>query len=206
MKIKQFGLQRTGTNAIVRLLEANYDVQVATNIGGWKHGVYRRDIMHRTYGGDLDCIVCIRSPLAWISSMFRYRPKGETLAQHVAKDHHAAIWSTYYRSFMRLKIPDRRIVFVRFEDLILNPLQTTRNTVKALGLAPEIKGGTFEFCETRIDSGDRDTGVKYDPGWHLRQGHLSEYNEAMLEQIRMRLDWQVVEHFNYGSKVRGEVT
>ena len=68
-QIKQFGLQRTGTNYLRILLESNYNVQILTNIGGWKHGFYNvPQIMKK----ELDCIVMCKNPFSWLVSLHSF--------------------------------------------------------------------------------------------------------------------------------------
>ena len=58
--IKQYGLQRSGTNYLAFLLEQNYYVDVWVNRGGWKHGPYT------PINPEMHCIIISKNPFAWI--------------------------------------------------------------------------------------------------------------------------------------------
>lgn len=95
--IKQFGLQRSGTNALRAIIEVNFDLRVATNILGDKHGSiswmamqdwaagtpapdslspedYSR-LLDALHGRTLKFILSVKDPVSWVSSYFRYSKK-----------------------------------------------------------------------------------------------------------------------------------
>ena len=94
--IKQYGIQRSGTNYMRAVFEMNTDCRVLANIGGFKHGkitnktdysqvktelskeeIAKIDSMLQQ--GKIPKIVIIRNPYSWIPSIARYLNKKITL-------------------------------------------------------------------------------------------------------------------------------
>ena len=97
--IKQFGLQRSGTNAVKAMLEVNFpDVFILTNILGNKHECSSRnamaamaaelavsepeldkalveEIQNCVGNGEIAYIFNIKDPVSWLCSYFRYQKK-----------------------------------------------------------------------------------------------------------------------------------
>lgn len=69
-QIKQFGLHRSGTNFLRVILQENYHVSVLADEGGWKHGPYE---VPERLGRELDCVICVKNPYAWLVSLHKYR-------------------------------------------------------------------------------------------------------------------------------------
>jgi len=125
--IKQYGIQRSGTNFMRAMFEMNMDCRVLSNIGGFKHGritnatnmgIVKTEIpMDEINRIDQDLqaniiprIVVIRNPYAWVPSISRYYNKPITkefidqqmeryvgLNSHWAKECDSVI---YYEEFM----------------------------------------------------------------------------------------------------------
>ncbi|WP_147361504.1 sulfotransferase [Dichotomicrobium thermohalophilum] len=95
--IKQFGLQRSGTNALRGIIEVNLDLRVAANILGDKHSSiswaamedwaaemplpkslspkdYNR-LLDALHGRTLKFILSVKDPVSWVNSYFRYSKK-----------------------------------------------------------------------------------------------------------------------------------
>ena len=71
LKIKQYGLPRSGTNYFKSILENNYYVHVLPNTGGHKHEFYQE------IENPLDIIVSFKNPYAWLVSMHKYQLLGQ---------------------------------------------------------------------------------------------------------------------------------
>lgn len=72
-RIALLGMFRSGTNYTRTLLEAHYDVEVAYNLLGWKHGLLPtfapRSGMNLP---DAQPLVVVKHPLAFLRSVYRY--------------------------------------------------------------------------------------------------------------------------------------
>lgn len=160
-RIKQYGLQRSGTNYTKFLLDRNYDVDVLTERGGQKHGHYALDAS----GLEVDAVVVtVKNPFAWLVSMFnflnslaseRYRhPEdwddflcGEFLSPQPSSvlffDNPAECWSKMNRHWLSIYDPSVSVVVItRYEDLLASPEEETNRIATMVGL--ERRAAPFE--------------------------------------------------------------
>lgn len=73
-EVKMFGLQRSGTNYLEKLMIENYDVKIHTNKGGWKHGKYMKGKMIKAFGHEIDCLFISKNVYSWLWSAFKHWP------------------------------------------------------------------------------------------------------------------------------------
>ena len=132
--LKQYGIQRSGTNFMRAMFEMNLNCRVLSNIGGFKHGeitnatnmkIVKTElplseiklIDQKLQTNKIPRITIIRNPYAWIPSIARYYNKSITkdfineqiqryinLNSHWAENCDCVI---YYEEFM--KCPDKII-------------------------------------------------------------------------------------------------
>lgn len=69
-RIRQYGLQRTGTNAVRALLEINCGVNVLTHTNGSKHDLPTREAVEES---DTLFVINVKDPISWLASYYRYR-------------------------------------------------------------------------------------------------------------------------------------
>lgn len=198
--VKQYGLQRTGTNYVERLLRLNYDVRVLTNKGGWKHGPYR---LPELLGEDLDCIVSIKNPLSWLWSMHKYKPNGEHFRTHVRNGRYINLWNEYYRAFDKLRLDHHKVIVVRYEDVLENTQTTIERIAYLLGLESTTK--TFQDVETVIRSGHRVTRVKFDRSFYLKKKYLGSFDKELLTFAFMALDKELLREYGYYEEIQGQI-
>jgi len=149
-EIKQYGLQRSGTNFLRIILQENYEVSVHPNFGGWKHGFYE---CSRRLGRELDCAICFKDPYAWVNSFYNFRhpDKDSPFADFVrgpltvsgGPDKPPATitspnpiqhWVRMNEHWLAFELKARRKFLFRYEDVLADPIGKIQDLVKSLGL------------------------------------------------------------------------
>lgn len=148
-KIFIAGCARSGTSLtknLMRCFEDTYVVQKETPVdkfneldgeSGWlvikrTAGSYRR--LHKL-SSDIDLIYCLRHPVDVMTSQ---HPKTKHLRRfHVTSDR----WTGERDALIRLRKeqPKRRILYIRYEDLVREPDRIQNEISKSFGLTPRIK-------------------------------------------------------------------
>jgi len=174
--IKQYGAKRSGTNYTRWLLQENFpDVQVMSEVLGWKHGPHTGidwsggDWVDRSHGsaaeaekrrllalvtddlrkavaaGELRYIVTVKNPYAWWDSYARFT---ETKRPDLAMtpEEGVGLWNSLHLNWLSLT---RRplAVMVRYEDLLLDLGSTLDRIAGSLRLA---KGGGYVDAKVRM--------------------------------------------------------
>lgn len=141
--IKQYGIQRSGTNYMRAVFEMNTDCRVLSNIGGFKHGkitnvsnfreikseIPREEILRidkMLQANEITRIVIIRQPFSWIPSIARYLNKPitndfikEQLDRYIELNSHWATECDYT---------------IYFDELLQCPECIINDCVKEIGL------------------------------------------------------------------------
>lgn len=148
-EIKQYGLHRSGTNFLRVILQENYRVTVFSNEGGWKHGHYE---LPQRLGRELDCVVCVKDPYAWLVSLHRYRhparnvafpdfvrspikvvgPDGE--AHAIESPNPVRLWGEMHQHWLSVKLRSHQMFVFNYEKVLARPEQSVQDLVEALGL------------------------------------------------------------------------
>lgn len=193
--IRQYGLQRTGTNAIRYLIEANYLASIETLSGGSKHDApaQKQDI----YAGYL---ISVRDPLSWLSSYYRLRkkkandrgdwlPKIEDLAEE-----YLDLWLMRTREHLFLHDKDGPTAVVQNESVVRSPLQETIRAAERLGI-PRRLGSAFEIPTRRLRRGGAGDPVRsLMSGSFLDRHHLLSGGPArMLPRGVQAMAWRAFE-------------
>ncbi len=148
-EIKQFGLHRSGTNFLRVILQENYHVTVLSNEGGWKHGPYE---VPTRLGRELDCMICVKNPYAWLVSLHRYRHPEKDLAfpefvrspinvvgpggpEHaIVKPNPVRLWVDMYQHWLSVKLESHRMFVFQYEKVLASPRESIQGLVHALQL------------------------------------------------------------------------
>lgn len=128
-RIKQFGLERTGTNYTRFLLQENFEVVVEMHVGRWKHATVPLDRL-----ADYDhLLVNVKHPFAWCASYLKFY---RNLSTNVHVLHPIvrlwAAFNDYYLALTRTH-PDK-VSIMRFEDLLLDGQRALAPVVAKLAL------------------------------------------------------------------------
>lgn len=146
MRVKQYGLQRTGTNAVKALLEDNFhNVEVLTTTYGSKHDLPEPDVADDP---ELRFCVNVKDPLSWLVSYHRYRSlqaREEKPSRRIDPlTRLADVWlerweeNTYAYLSLAERYPGRSTV-IQHEHLLRNPGEVVSQLERDLDL--ERRGG-----------------------------------------------------------------
>lgn len=176
--VKQYGIQRTGTNALKALLETNcQDVDVLSSTYGSKHGFPADDLP-----GDLRLVVSIKDPVTWVVSYYRFR-SAKALDENPPRvydpletlvDQSLSYWASRTAAYLRLADERERVAIVQHETLLRDPLAVLASVKEALGLcwAPGERELFRDVCMRRGGEHDRGRALvhprwKFSPDRHL---------------------------------------
>jgi len=148
-EIKQYGLHRSGTNFLRIILQENYHVSVLTNVGGWKHGFYE---LPQRLGRELDCIICLKDPYAWVHSFYNYRhPEKDLPFSDFVRNELKLIgpdgpdhiitspnpmkhWVRMHEHWLGVELKEHRKFVFRYEEILADPSGSIRELVRILKL------------------------------------------------------------------------
>ena len=148
-EIKQYGLHRSGTNFLRIILQENYHVSVLTNVGGWKHGFYE---LPQRLGRELDCIICMKDPYAWVHSFYNYRHPEKDLPfsdfvrneltligpdgpEHtITSPNPLKHWVRMHEHWRAAELKEHRKFVFRYEEILANPAASIQELVRVLKL------------------------------------------------------------------------
>lgn len=133
--IKIFGIERSGTNYLQKLLQMNFnDLLVFTNGFGWKHGkpqdpdkwIKSKECLEKDYfsflrkeNKSIDFIVIIKDPYYWHNSIKKFAKQKYDFHQQFTK------YNTLYGAYIDLLENNtpffKRGLYMRYEDILKNP-------------------------------------------------------------------------------------
>jgi hypothetical protein len=211
---KMFGLQRTGTNLMRLLMLKNFHVHSAERGGEWKHGPASKELQRQWNGLPMHFVLCVKTPYAWIFSCYRYfcRSAGSdrTVAPQFRKQRDMTFeqfvysptyefenpvdrWNRMYQHWLQVLPKDRTLV-VRQEDQLEQQETVLTRAAKEFQLAP--KANPFIVMDHHIGV-DMRVGGSMDRSFYMKRQYLDAYSNLTLDFVNDRLNWHLMEKFNY---------
>lgn len=192
--VKQFGLQRTGTNYLRQLLMHNYNARVLTNGGGWKHGRYK---VKRVLGHEVDCVVMTKNLLSWLWSYYKYTGQNGTFVQFVTCGTYIEHWNALNGHWLDVaeRLTDSKMIFSRCEDLVANPKKECQRIAKALGLT-RCKG-PFWDTDKRINASGTLTPQPFNRKALIKAEYMKHYSQKLIKVAAELQDEDVTRRLGY---------
>jgi len=205
--VKVYGLLRTGTNYMTKLMELNFDVFcLASTEEGWKHGACQ-------YNEHFYYVFLVKNPYSWIVSFREWeqihnRSDASSLTEFITDtvtqcqlndawvlDNPVSAWSESLRSWS--KYQDRNnVIFVRYEDL----LDSFDKQLGRIGNAFGFKrlDDKFRNLETRADNWSTPKPRRnLSPDFYRNEEYMKLFSPGDLEIMRKYLDRELVESYGY---------
>jgi hypothetical protein len=214
-----FGLQRTCTNLVRRLLMDNFDTLTCERGLEWKHGPVKSTDRHID-GRRMRLVVCVRDPLVWLPACRRYfnghKGSDNTVCRHFRRRWSLADfcrrrhyrwaspvdrWNEMNRHWLDvLKANPELGVVVRSEDLMSPEGQTAdiRRIQEALSLAPTRE---FQPIVNRVDNLCQVRRQRMDFGYYNHRAYLDDYPPKLLAWVVDRLDKSLMAELGYATEV-----
>jgi len=205
--VKVYGLLRTGTNYLTRLIELNFRAFcLASTEEGWKHGPCN-------YDPDLKYVFAVKDPYSWLVSFmdweiihgrFTGQSMKEFIAGPVTHPQLKKAWgcsdvlSAWNRSLgeWRQYMQKPNAVFVRYEDLTESYEAELSRIGDTLGLRQ--RNTAFMDLDARADDWKTPRPRKERHQDYYREAHyLQHFTRDDLEIIRNKLDPDLVDAFGY---------
>jgi len=190
LEIKMYGLKRSGTNYTQKLLERNYRVKVHDNRGGWKHGPY---IIPNLLGKELNCVVVIKQPLAWLVSLYKHLQSPWPFPMFA--NHYIHEWNSMYFHWLSVKPVQCKIIPVRYECLLQDKRKVCEKVAQQLGL--EAKNKEFNLVERIIGPGGKEVEKKFDVSYYVEKKYLVMYSPLLQKKIKSTVYEQLVKILGY---------
>lgn len=210
---KMFGLQRTGTNLMVALMQRNFHVHSLEIGAEWKHGPLESP--DRQWNGvPARFVLCVRNPYAWAVScyrLFRRTYEGDSsVAPQFQRDPSMSFeefavtptyefetpihrWNAMNRLWLDTLPADRRVV-VRQEDQLdgqMRVLEKVEGELHLERLAPAIR-----MIEKRIDINAAPAG-EMNRDYCIDREYMASYTPALLDRVNATLDWGLMAELGY---------
>lgn len=219
--IKIHGLQRTGTNYLAHLINENFErAKSLVNLGGWKHGHYHAPWF---LGREVHVVVINKHPYSWLVSMYRYWNKREKrigmdlqgvsfdtfvrnkVVFEIQRDvpylfrasNPVQYWNNMYFHWMTIRINQKRVYFIKYEELLAMPERAISDLGVALGLTR--KANFVNSDNTFVPAGERlaQEGTFTAKNYYQEHEYLKCYTPELLEFVNQELDLEVLDHYNY---------
>jgi hypothetical protein len=148
-EVKEYGLHRSGTNFLRVILQENYEVNLLTNTGGWKHGYYE---LPQRLGREMDVVICVKNPYAWLLSFYKHLQPEQTISfaeflrqpinlqrperqdRALCADGPAQLWVQMYEHWLAIELKHHRKFLFRYEDVLADPRGSIAELVTKLEL------------------------------------------------------------------------
>lgn len=214
--IKQYGIQRSATNYIRRLLELNFvyvDVlmhrlgskhESPIDFLGWINESKQNEYLREPYkNGEIKFITVTKNPYAWLLSSYRYRNKKQGHIDPEKKEFINASFRHYnqeHRAWIKLteNYKDRAII-VKYEDLLQNLSAEMEKIQKVLDLEPLNDRYIDEpkVIKPSEENVTRLTKRDFNEEYYLKQEYLNELSDYQIRNINSAADWNVMAKLGY---------
>lgn len=205
--VKVYGLLRTGTNYMTRLLEINFDVfALQSTERGWKHGPCE-------YSDSIRFVFLVKNPYSWIRSFWEWekihlrtdaRSLEAFMTQNITHpelrrrwhaDTPIDAWNLSLKSWLTLRDAGN-VAFVRYESLLTGFDRQLLEIQDRLSLKARLP--SFRNLESRADdwkTPEPRKALKTD--YYREEQFIKEFSDAELHIMRDRLDPAVMNEFGY---------
>lgn len=217
MNILIYGLQRSGTNYLEKILTDRYQVEIINRnhdktYPGAKHfrlydnkdfvpePGYRNDVRIESYQ-HLEsmlavqpdyCIVISKDPYSWLESYNKWaaKCKWDKVSHHYIDE-----YNLFYGKWIELSGQTGKIVFVRYIDLLKDVYGELKQLEKKLGLKKKLFAQLSKAEYSLISQSDIFTmeHAKY----YLEERYFANYTQDRLDEINSRLDKCVMSRLGY---------
>lgn len=203
MIIKQFGLQRSGTNYTKHLLVENYNVKVMTNSGGWKHGYYRAKPIPTN---EVDVIITIKNPYAWLVSVYNYfnpHPRNISLKEFIRREYKfegmrnkspIIHWNTMNNHWCNLMLWNHKVVVVKYENLLIDAEKYCDIIATELNLKRtriDFYDPKMEIMANALEHPDK----KFNREYYIQKKYMDEFSDDDIYFIKNQLDKNLTTRF-----------
>jgi len=205
--VKVYGLLRTGTNYITRLIDLNFDVFcLESTEEGWKHGPCN-------YHERFYYVFMVKDPYSWLSSFYEWelihnRTKAGSLSEFITGpvthpelqrawsiDYPISAWSESLRSWSIYK-NENNVIFLKYEDLLESFTDQLANLSQRFGFKP--KNEVFLNLTKRADDwATPKPRKKLSQDYYTNKEYLKQFTSDDIEFIQKCLDMNMVEEFGY---------
>lgn len=205
--VKVYGLLRTGTNYLTKLLEINFHAFPLQSVEyGWKHGPCE-------YSRKIQFVFLTKNPYSWIRSFWEWekihqRTQACSLEEFMLQEiSHPELrrkwnaatpvdaWNVSLRSWLELENCDN-VVFLRYESL-LGDFETQMQVIQDK-LSLRARHSTYHNLETRADNWETPKPRKELKTAYYRQGKfINDFSDAEIQILHDRIDPAIASKFGY---------
>ena len=194
--IKQYGIQRSGTNYFRVLIEMNSECRVLSNICGYKHGEITgvtnmrqiktelhaskiKELDRMFKNGEIPKVVIIKEPLSWIVSISKYLRK-EITADFINEQMHR-----YCE--LNLHWIDNCDMVIHYGDMLLHPQDVVISVANKFNIPVNLY--EFNSPEFRMHRGgdipaeQNVSHQRFDPTYYTEYRYLNELTEDQVLHI-----------------------
>ena len=206
-RIKQFGLQRSGTNVIKWLMERHYFVWIDVNRNGWKHGFVGEASQ------SIDLILISKNVFAWLDSIFRYSHpvtaaddpgifsrflRSPYIFENADAPNPVAQWNLMNGHWHSLDLSPRKVVPIRYDDLVYDAEATCEKLAGKFGI--ERRPVVFKLPAGKMDTGWETTGETDCPmnlEYYRFKEYLKRFSDEDVEWVSGQVDSQLAMSMGY---------
>lgn len=205
--VKIHGTLRVGSNYLKKLLELNFEGRILrANEFGWKHGKIK-------YSPHFKYVIISRSPLSWVNSFWNWeklheRTSSDSLFDFLSssvthpqlKSEWNALnpidaWNKTYETYINYLNRDN-VVFVRYEDLILDLTQAIKHLSTSIELTS--KSDSIINYQERADNWQKpNQQQKLNIDYYKRKKYLSELDDKSITLLQKYLNSELIEKMGY---------
>lgn len=220
MKILLYGLQRSGTNYIEKVLTDHYRVRIINHnddktYPGAKHfrlydnknimpePGYYNNVVIKDFAAlekilkDVPdyYLVLSKDPYSWLESYEKWaaKCKWEKVEHHYIEE-----YNLFYRKWLELSSETDKIIFVRYIDLLRDIDKELQRLEKLMGLRKKVSGLFVQTKYTHVDQSE--TFTQEHLNYYLKEQYFSKYYSELLAEVNNRLDMEVISRLGYSLK------
>ncbi|MEM1340048.1 MAG: sulfotransferase domain-containing protein [Bacteroidota bacterium] len=216
-----YGLQRSGTNFLETLLLKNFRINMLNSNEDRAHPVqkhfrlydekelipdlqYQNALFYKNFEEYLDSleldaeihglIVVSKDPYSWLTS---YNKWGKKCGWPAVDHHYAEEYNLFYSKWIAFAKEDKRIMFVRYYDLLTSPVEELQKIQQYFNLSKTLKskftGIQGSFKKVSHSTAFTSNRMEY----YRNKEYLKDYSAAELENINEKIEETVFTSLGY---------
>jgi hypothetical protein len=217
--IKIHGLQRSGTNYLVKLINENiHGAQCLVNAGGWKHGHY---CAPWTLGREVHVLAVVKNPYAWLVSLYHYwrvttigpNLRNVSFDQFVQSrveferqqgipflyrsQNPVQFWNDMNFHWMSIRLDQKKSLVIPYEALLSDANGVTKAIAQEFGMIINEKFIDEEMILTAGGEKPLADDNRFEKDYYVQEKFMESFNDELLQFVNDQLDHELVSSLGY---------
>lgn len=220
-KLLYYGLQRSGTNFLSKIVEQHYDVDFLNKTGDRRHPSHKhfriydnkKIIIRENYKNNLQIsaledleaklapedqpegyIIISKDPYSWLIS---YEKWAKSMKWPKPPHHFILEYNEFYRKWLELSFSSDRIILIRYSDLLVDGKKTLDEVASLFKLDRHDPDNHDVEQIRKVPRSSRFTEKKLE--YYSEEHFMKKYSKKKLQEINKFIDHDLIKKLGYKS-------